>query len=87
MKKLILTAFMLAMAAGGIDANTQRTTEADATMVYICTGKSSKRYHKTDECRGLDNCQGDIKLVTLEKARQLGRTECRLCYKKHSIHI
>ena len=70
MKKLILTTFMLALASGYTGASTQ-PAENDATMVYICTGKSSKRYHKTDECRGLDNCSGDIKLITMEKAKQM----------------
>jgi len=81
MKKLFLTTFMLTLASGYTGAITQ-PAETTATMVYICTGKSSKRYHKTDECRGLDNCSGDIKLITIEKAKQMGRTPCRVCYKE-----
>ena len=48
-------------------------------MVYICTGGSSKRYHATSSCRGLDNCQGDIIKVTVEKAKSIGRTPCKIC--------
>ena len=50
--------------------------------VYICTGKSSKRYHKTDRCKGLDNCKGTVKKVTLSQAEDKGRTPCKICYKK-----
>lgn len=52
------------------------------TYVYICTGGSSKRYHKTDRCKGLDNCKGTIKKVTLAYAEDKGRTPCKICYKK-----
>ena len=31
---------------------TQERTEQDTT-VYICTGKYSKCYHKTDKCKGI----------------------------------
>lgn len=78
MKKILAFAIMLLMAAGGIDA---QQTRSESTMVYICTGKASKRYHRTDECRGLDSCTGTIQLVAIEKARKLGRTPCRICYK------
>lgn len=60
------------------------TTESDTQdtndrMVYICTGKSSKRYHATPKCKGLDNCRGEIVKVTVQKAKSMGRTPCRLC--------
>lgn len=57
-------------------------TEAE-TYVYICTGGSSKRYHKSTACKGLDNCQASVKKVTLDYAEnKLKRTPCKLCYKK-----
>lgn len=80
MKKIITTAILLVLSAGGIDANMQRNTETDSTTVYICTGKSSKRYHKTDDCRGLNNCSGSIKAVSIEQAKKSGRTPCRVCW-------
>ena len=55
---------------------------ADETYVYICTGGSSKRYHKTDSCKGLDNCQASVKKVTLAYAEKIERTPCKICYKK-----
>ena len=51
------------------------------TYVYICTGKTAYAYHKTDDCRGLKNCKGEIKTVTLAQAQQLNRKPCGYCYK------
>lgn len=51
------------------------------TEVYICTGGYSKRYHRTERCRGLGNCRGTVKKVTLEMAEDMRRTPCRICYR------
>lgn len=51
-----------------------------SVMVYICTGGSSKRYHNTSSCRGLNKCSGNIIKITVEKARGMGRTPCQICY-------
>ena len=48
--------------------------------VYICTGPKAKAYHRTDRCSGLNRCSGDIVSVSLEKAKQMGRTPCKKCY-------
>lgn len=50
--------------------------------VYICTGKYAKVYHSNKNCKGLDNCKGEVKLVSLETAKQQGKRACKLCYKK-----
>ena len=57
---------------GGI--NTSETT------VYICTGPQSKRFHKTSHCRGLNSCSGEIKAISISRAREKGRTPCKWCY-------
>jgi len=44
--------------------------------VYICKGKSSKKYHLKKKCRGLSNCSTDISEVSLEAAKKLGRGLC-----------
>ncbi len=52
------------------------------TYVYVCTGGSSKRYHKTSQCRGLENCSKNIKKVTLSYAEEtMKRTPCKICYR------
>ncbi|WP_298547156.1 hypothetical protein [uncultured Aquimarina sp.] len=44
--------------------------------VYICKGKQSKRYHYTEDCRGLSRCSTKIYKVTLSEAKELGRDLC-----------
>tara|TARA_R110002051_G_scaffold292519_1_gene357319 strand:+ start:3632 stop:3847 length:216 start_codon:yes stop_codon:yes gene_type:complete len=44
--------------------------------VYICKGKSSKKYHLKKNCRGLSNCSTAISEVTRGKAKEMGRGIC-----------
>lgn len=44
--------------------------------VYICKGKYSKKYHYVSNCRGLSNCKGGIYEVSLQEAKNIGRTLC-----------
>lgn len=74
MYKLILVIFLSILGVA--------TTEQTDTKVYICQGSMSECYHKTKDCRGLENCSTDIKEITLEQAKQLGRRPCGYCYKK-----
>lgn len=55
-------------------------TTAPQVKVYICTGPQSKRFHKTPDCQGLRSCSKEIKAVTLEQAKKMGRTPCKWCY-------
>lgn len=50
------------------------------SKAYICTGKSSKTYHKIKSCKGLNRCSKQVKEVSLEEAKRIGRRECKLCY-------
>lgn len=50
------------------------------SKVYICNGPYSKRYHKTENCKGLYNCSSSIEETTIEKAKDRGRTPCDYCY-------
>ena len=57
-------------------------TDAQAEQsVYICTGPQSKRFHKTSHCRGLNSCSGEVLKVSISKAKSMGRTPCKWCYK------
>lgn len=78
MKQLIILAMMAMMPAG---ITTVHNSQAEQ-MVYICTGGSSKKYHATKQCHGLNSCGGEIKQITLKKAIDMGRTACKICYKK-----
>ena len=82
MKKLaFLSLFFLlpAMPFAGYGRSNMRM-DGNPTVV-ICTGSSSKRYHRTEHCRGLNNCQGGVKKITLEEAKRAGRTACKICYR------
>lgn len=48
-----------------------------ASNVFICKGKSSKRYHLKKTCRGLSACKSGVSEVTLEIAKSLKRTLCK----------
>lgn len=50
------------------------------SRVYICTGPYSKAYHKTSDCKGLNNCSGNIKEITKSEAIDEGRHKCGFCY-------
>lgn len=47
--------------------------------VVVCMGGYSYRYHSSEFCRGLNNCRGGLKTITLKEARNMGRTPCRVC--------
>lgn len=67
----------------------QQKTTQDSTMktqkkveyVYICNGPSSKKYHKTSNCRGLSNCSTAKQKLSKADAMNKGRTACKICYK------
>jgi len=47
--------------------------------VYICTGRYAKAYHFDPNCKGLNRCKAEIKVVALFEALVEGRTPCRYC--------
>ena len=48
-----------------------------ATMyVYVCNGPSSKAYHYSPNCKGLQKCSKQVIKVTLEEAKEKGRKLC-----------
>ena len=55
--------------------------EQETGEVYICTGKKSHAYHSNKECFGLSSCSGDIETLTIEEAKEKGRTPCHFCHK------
>ncbi len=65
----LLPVLFIVLCAYGMPSNND-------TMVYVCMGKGSKKYHYRKDCRGLSNCSTKIYEVTLTKAKDLGRTLC-----------
>lgn len=76
MERLLFSIMFMMMSASYSGAG------SGETYVYVCTGPSSKKYHKTSSCRGLKNCSKEVVKVTLEKAKEMNRTACGYCYKK-----
>lgn len=48
--------------------------------VYLCNGPSSKVYHRTENCKGLNRCSTQITKVSLSTAQSKGRRACRIEY-------
>lgn len=78
MKKL-LTLFALLVFASTAVPQTVLPSE-EPVKVYICTGKYSTTYHAYKSCRGLNNCKGVVKEVAIDKAIQMGRRACKVCW-------
>jgi len=81
-KLLLLLASVLLLTACGVAIANDNINEncSEQTTVYICTGSSSKRYHKTNKCKGLRNCGGRIIAISKAEAEDMGRTPCQICY-------
>ena len=77
MKKLLLFA---AMAMAFTSADMPQPTQEQTSYVYVCTGPSAKRYHRTPNCSGLSRCSREVKKITLQETEKKGRTPCQKCY-------
>ena len=80
MKKFILTSIFLAVALIG-------NCSTDSTI--ICTSKSSKTYHRTKLCAGLNLCKSEIKVLRITDTMNVvnnsafkPRTACKKCFKQ-----
>lgn len=78
-KLLIAAALMLPMMVCCSSGSGESSNKSEST-VYICTGKSAKKYHKSSRCKGLRNCKGDIVKIERSRAEAMGKTPCRICY-------
>ena len=89
--KLLLALFALSTLTASSNrasdnAVTISTTQAKGPQkkaeekVYICTGKSAKRYHRTSNCRGLNRCSGRGASISKSAAEKGNRTPCKICY-------
>lgn len=83
MKTIIKTALALALmltpAIETIASHNEKQSYKSET-VYICTGPSSKRYHKSNHCKGLRRCSGEVISVSKSKAVAQGKTPCKICH-------
>lgn len=55
--------------------------EQNISSIYVCISEDSYAFHNNYDCRGLQNCQHEIKKVTLKEARtKYQRNPCGFCY-------
>lgn len=73
MKVLILLGFLL---INNISCKVNTIRYKDPDTVYICVSKYAKRYHYSQDCRGLKNCSHKIIKTTLTIAKSKGLTVC-----------
>lgn len=77
MKSLLAIVIFGALCSSTTEASLQKENN---TSVYIYTGKSAYSYHNNRSCRGLNKCNAEIKSVSLEYAKSIGRSPCKICY-------
>ena len=63
-----------------LDVKTMNTNKNKESMVYICTGETSTKYHCDPDCKGLSHCSGEIEEMSKGEAEDMGRTPCKICY-------
>lgn len=64
-----------------VGSNTPIEVKTQGTEVYICTGSSATKYHKSSNCRGLNRCSGSILKLSMSSAKAKGYYPCKICYK------
>lgn len=77
-KNLSLLAFLSFSISSPLFARTKRVIIED--NVYLCNGPSSKVYHRSESCKGLNRCSTQIAKVSLSTAKSKGRRACRIEY-------
>lgn len=70
--------FCILLASCGDEDKVERKEVHDGNIVYICTGRYSKKYHSTDKCPGLSKCKASIIETPIEEART-NYKPCRYC--------
>lgn len=79
MRKLLFILLLISFAFTTSPLNAGES-DTGAEIVYICTGPKSKKYHRSEQCRGLDKCSSSISAVSVAEAKSMGRTPCKICY-------
>lgn len=79
MKKLLFLTMLLIPLSIGVQAGQE--SAQDAPKVYICQGSKSACYHSNPNCSGLRRCSTELKAITLDEAKKMGRRPCKVCCK------
>jgi hypothetical protein len=49
---------------------------SENNIVYVCDSSDTEVYHLEESCRGLKKCKGELKKITLDRAKSLKRRLC-----------
>ena len=79
--KSAFIALALFSTIGGTTAATKSNTKIQSGTVYICTGPKARKYHSSQNCRGLNRCSGSIKSLSVSVAQSKGFTPYKICYR------
>lgn len=60
------------------DSNSDENSDNTGT-VLICESEDAYAYHD-HECRGFNECDASSSWVSIDEARNMGRTPCGYCY-------
>jgi len=80
MKRFLFTLLTLACICSFANPTAIEVSASQPEYVYICTGGYATKYHARPNCRGLNNCKGEVKKITKAQALKQGRTACKICY-------
>lgn len=62
----------------------QKKYSIENNTVYVCSGRSAKRYHSVEDCKGFTRCSGSVLKMSIEEAEEIGKSPCRMCVKSIS---
>ena len=79
MKKFIILLLALTIPSF-ISGDSMSASEQQAT-VYVVMSQNAYAYHRTVYCRAVQKSTHPVKEVSLQKALEMGRTPCGICYK------
>ena len=80
MKKVLFSIALLVGLSSATYGVIQGESE-NAPKVYICQGSKSVCYHVTPDCYGLRKCSTQLKEISLDEAKKMGRRPCKVCCK------
>ena len=81
MKRLITAIFLISILTSATAYSLAGTKQKiEENTVWICTGKGAKKYHSY-KCSGVKKCKAEIVKVSEKKAKDMGLTKCKICYK------
>ncbi len=80
-KRLLLAVLLifLLFASCSSEQSYGESVKKGQDSVFVCISPKAYSYHN-HMCRGLDNCDHDIKKVSLAEAKSMNRKPCGYCY-------